>query len=111
MVRPAKDPADTVRGQKKLRAIEKQKVREAKKKKKEETKRLFAQGLCRAPDNTICTFKQVGHFGAKYGTAAWNHASESQKQARKNAGKETWDNASESEKNRLIIKQLFKNKN
>ena len=61
---PKKNYADTKRGKRALKAVQKKLLREQKEKKKKERKALWQKGLCRGPDGVITTFPEVGKFGA-----------------------------------------------
>ena len=72
---PKKNYADTKRGKRALKAVQKKLLREQKEKKRKERKTLWQKGLCRGPDGVITTFPEVGKFGAPSAVVSGRRAS------------------------------------
>ena len=92
MPRPRKNPNETKEGKRKLKREQKQLIREMKAKEKQERKDRFENGLCKAPDGSIVSFREVGYFGAVGGTQAWEDATQEEKERRKFMGRTAYHN-------------------
>ena len=97
--RPKKDPSETYKGKRLLKAQQKAAEKERKAQEKQERRELWGRGLCKGPDGRIGTFSQIGK---EQGSKAWNEASETEKEQRKEAGRQAFDQASVAEQNDMI---------
>ena len=79
---------------KRANALKKQQKEDEKNRKKE----LYKQGLCIGPDGGIYTNAEVGK---KFGSRAWNEASEEEKQSRMEQGKTAFSKMTAGEQDRI----------